>query len=62
MRLVPNGLVWSQPVALGLLLWVALIGATLSTKARAHIALEVADKIWPAPLLPSSSGRPSWQP
>jgi TRAP-type C4-dicarboxylate transport system permease small subunit len=51
-KLVPNGLVFSQPLALGLLLWVSLMGATLATKARAHIVLEVADKIWPAPMLP----------
>jgi TRAP-type C4-dicarboxylate transport system permease small subunit len=51
-KLVPNGLVFSQPLALGLLLWVSLMGATLATKAKAHIVLEVADKIWPAPVLP----------
>lgn len=45
--LVPNGFIWSQPLALGLLLWVALLGATLATKARAHIVLEVANKLWP---------------
>jgi len=48
----PNGLVWSQPLALALLLWVALIGASLATKAKAHIVLEVADKIWPASVHP----------
>jgi TRAP-type C4-dicarboxylate transport system permease small subunit len=42
----PNGLVWSQNLALSLLLWVALLGATLATKARAHITLELADKLW----------------
>lgn len=48
----PNGLVWSQPLSLSLLLWVALLGSTLATKARGHIVLEVADKLWPAALLP----------
>lgn len=47
LKLFPNGLVWSQPLSLGLLLWVALLGATLATKARAHIVLEVAEKLWP---------------
>jgi TRAP-type C4-dicarboxylate transport system permease small subunit len=47
----PNGIVWSQPLALSLLLWVALLGATLATKAKGHIVLEVADKLWPARLL-----------
>lgn len=51
-HLVPNGLVWSQPLALGLLLWVSLLGATLATKAKAHITLEIADKVWKGPLLP----------
>lgn len=48
----PNGLVWSQPFALALLLWVALVGASLATKAKAHIVLEVADRIWPASIHP----------
>lgn len=52
LTLFPNGLVWSQPLALGLLLWVALLGATLAAKERGHIVLEVADKLWPERLLP----------
>lgn len=47
LRLFPHGLVWSQPLSLGLLLWVALLGATLATKARGHIILEAAEKMWP---------------
>lgn len=47
LKLFPNGLVWSQPLALGLLLWVALLGATLATKARGHIILEAAESLWP---------------
>lgn len=47
LKLFPNGLVWSQPLALGLLLWVALLGATLATKARGHIVLEAAESLWP---------------
>lgn len=52
LNVFPNGLVWSQPLALALLLWVALFGATLATRARGHIAFEVADRIWPAAFLP----------
>lgn len=48
----PNGLVWSQPLALSLLLWVSLGGATLVTRLRGHIALEVVDKIWSKKLMP----------
>lgn len=47
LKLFPNGLVWSQPLSLGLLLWVALLGATLATKARGHIVLEAAEGLWP---------------
>lgn len=47
LKLFPNGLVWSQPLSLGLLLWVALLGATLATKARGHIVIEAAEQLWP---------------
>jgi TRAP-type C4-dicarboxylate transport system permease small subunit len=46
-RLLPNGLVWSQPLALCLLLWVALAGASLGTREHAHVAFELADRLWP---------------
>lgn len=49
--LFPNGLVWSQPLSLSLLLWVAMVGATLATKERGHIVLQIADRIWPGPAL-----------
>lgn len=42
----PNGLIWSQPLSLSLLLWVALIGATIATKERGHIVLQIADRLW----------------
>lgn len=48
----PYGLVWSQELALSLMLWVALLGASLATKARGHIALAVAQKLWPVKALP----------
>lgn len=47
----PHGLVWSQPLALSMLLWVALLGATLATKERAHIVLQIADRLWAGPAL-----------
>jgi len=46
-RGLPNGLVWSQQMALCFMLWVGLVGASLATRDRAHIAFEVAGKIWP---------------
>ena len=45
--LVPNGLVWSQQMALCFMLWVALAGASLGARERAHIAFELAGRIWP---------------
>src|SRR6185436_1409234 len=44
---LPNGLVWSQPLALALLLWVALAGASLAAREHAHIAFELAGRLWP---------------
>ena len=49
-RGLPNGLVWSQQMALCFMLWVGLMGASLGTRDRAHIAFELASKIWPARL------------
>jgi TRAP-type C4-dicarboxylate transport system permease small subunit len=46
-RLVPSGLVWSQQMALCFMLWVALAGASLGARERAHIAFELAGQIWP---------------
>ena len=50
MRLVENGLVWSQQMALCFMLWVALAGASLGAREHAHIAFELAGVIWPRPL------------
>lgn len=50
---LPNGLVWSQQMALCFMLWVGFLGASLATRDRTHIALEVAGKIWPARMKPA---------
>ena len=50
--LLPNGLVWSQQMALCFMLWVALAGASLGAREQAHIAFELAGKLWPAPAAP----------
>jgi TRAP-type C4-dicarboxylate transport system permease small subunit len=47
---LPNGLIWSQQMALCFMLWVGLMGASLGTRDRSHIAFELAGKIWPARL------------
>jgi TRAP-type C4-dicarboxylate transport system permease small subunit len=49
-RGLPNGLVWSQQMALCFMLWVGLMGASLGTRDRSHIAFELAGKLWPARL------------
>jgi len=46
-RGLPNGLVWSQQMALCFMLWVGMMGASLGTRDRAHIAFELAGKLWP---------------
>ncbi len=54
-RLVPNGLVWSQTLALGFTLWLGTIGATLAAHDRKHLALDVGSKIWPDSMLPAAT-------
>jgi len=49
-RVLPNGLVWSQQMALCFLLWVALAGGSLAAREHGHIAFEMAGRIWPGPL------------
>lgn len=39
-RLLPNGLIWSQPVALILTLWVGFIGASMATYEHKHLKVE----------------------
>lgn len=51
-RLVPNGLVWSQSVALGLTLWLGTMGASLAAYDRRHLALDIGSKIWPPSIAP----------
>jgi TRAP-type C4-dicarboxylate transport system permease small subunit len=50
LRLAPNGLVWSQQMGLCFLLWVGLCGASLGARDRAHIAFELAGRLWPGRL------------
>jgi TRAP-type C4-dicarboxylate transport system permease small subunit len=43
----PGGFVWAQKLALVMMLWVALLGASMATYERAHLALELGEKLWP---------------
>lgn len=45
--LVPNGLVWSQTLALALTLWLGFVGASLAAHERRHLALDIGSKLWP---------------
>lgn len=46
-RLLPGGFMWGPKLALCLMLWVAFLGASMTTYEKAHLALEAGDKIWP---------------
>lgn len=48
----PDGLVWSQPFALALTLWLGMVGASLAAHERRHLALDIGSKLWPAHLAP----------
>ncbi len=50
-RALPNGLVWSQTLALALTLWLGLIGASLAAHDGRHLALDVGAKLWPASIV-----------
>lgn len=47
-RAMPNGLVWSQTLAMAFTLWLGMIGACLAAHDRRHLALDVGSKLWPA--------------
>jgi TRAP-type C4-dicarboxylate transport system permease small subunit len=47
LRLLPNGIVWSQTFALALTLWLGMLGASLAAHERRHLALDVGSKLWP---------------
>lgn len=51
-RVFPNGLVWSQTLALALTLWLGTIGASLAAHDRRHLAMDIGSKLWPAWLVP----------
>lgn len=47
----PGGFIWAQKLALVLMIWVALIGTSVATYERSHLALEMGEKLWPERLL-----------
>lgn len=47
----PGGFIWAQKIAMVLMIWVALVGASIATYDRSHLALEMGEKLWPEKLL-----------
>ncbi len=47
----PGGFVFAQKLALVMMLWVALLGASMATYERTHLALEMGEMLWPRRLL-----------
>lgn len=54
--MVPGGIVFSQRVALCLLLWVVLLGSSMAAHTRRHIFLQAAQKLVPDNLLKLHAG------
>lgn len=46
-RIIP-----AQKLALVMMLWVALLGASMATYERSHLSLEMGEKLWPAKVVP----------
>jgi TRAP-type C4-dicarboxylate transport system permease small subunit len=44
----PGGLIWAQKLTLVMMIWVALLGASMATYERCHLALEMGEKLWPS--------------
>lgn len=42
-----GGFIWAQKLTLVMMIWVALIGASMATYERSHLALEMGEKVWP---------------
>lgn len=59
-KLLPNGMVWSQTLALSLTLWMGMAGASLAAYQRRHLALDVGSKVWPAAWAPKVAALGHW--
>lgn len=47
----PGGFIWAQKLALVMMIWVALLGASMATYERSHLSLEFGEKLWPAKIV-----------
>lgn len=59
-RVMPNGMVWSQPVALVLTLWVAFIGASMATYEHKHLKVEAVVRKLPVHLRNNVGAVSAW--
>lgn len=50
-RSTPGTMIWAQKLTLVMMIWVALLGASIATYDRSHLALEMGEKLWPKPWL-----------
>jgi TRAP-type C4-dicarboxylate transport system permease small subunit len=46
-REYPGGFIWAQKIAIVLMIWIAMLGASIATNDRSHLALEMGEKLWP---------------
>jgi TRAP-type C4-dicarboxylate transport system permease small subunit len=47
----PGGFIWAQKLALVMMIWVALLGASMATYERSHLSLEMGEKLWPGSII-----------
>ena len=47
----PGGFIWAQKLALVMMIWVALLGASMATYERSHLSLEMGEKLWPTSIV-----------
>lgn len=53
LTLMPNGLIWSQPLAMMLTLWVGFVGASMCTYENRHLRVEALQRAIPEKLRPA---------
>jgi TRAP-type C4-dicarboxylate transport system permease small subunit len=52
LAMFPNGVIWAPRFCGVGMLWVGLLGASMATYEKRHLALEMGDKLWPKKVFP----------
>lgn len=52
LKLVPNGLIWSQTLALAIMVWIGFTGASMAAHESRHLGLDIGPQLWPEHLRP----------